>query len=459
MKIAIVKRMVLLMVVVATGLESIGQNQDSTTVNKPAEKKILTLDDCIAIAMKNNIQLKQTRNNAHIAKANNFQSIMNFLPNVNGFGNFSLNNGTSFNSNIGQFATGSNESSFLSVSANMVLFNGMNNFYNKKATSLALESNVNLIKAQEQTVQASVLGSYLAVVLDKENIKISEARIDLLSQQLEREKKRHSVGVGNLEQVYNFQSQLANENLRLVNLQNQLLTDQLTLLQILQIEVSRDYEVAPYPFDEEVESVLEKEKYAEVLEESRAYSPSLKSAMANANAAHYNFKRTQTSMVPTVSLIGDYSTQYSSLLRDNADQVIPIGEQYENLTNKGLELRLTVPIFNNYRNKTNTQVSKLNKENAELQLDQAELDVTNTVQRVYLDLINAQETYKAAEDNMVALNQSFEFVKTRYEHGNTDFYTYLESLNNKNRAEIELVNAKYSIIFRKKILDVYRGLL
>lgn len=458
MKTGIVKRMVFLLVLAAFGTQATAQNQDSTAVSKPAEKKILTLDDCIAIAMKNNIQLKQTRNNAHIAKANNFQSIMNFLPNVNGFGNFSLNNGTSFNSNIGQFATGSNESSFLNVSANLVLFNGLNNFYNKKATSKALESNVNLIKAQEQTVQASVLGSYLAVVLDKENIKISEARIDLLSQQLAREKKRNSVGVGNLEQVYNFQSQLANENLRLVNLQNQLLTDQLTLLQILQIEVSRDYDVAPYQFQED-EGVMEKERYIEVLEESRAYSPSLKSAMANADAAHFNFKRTQTSMVPTVSLIGDYSTQYSSLLKDNSDQVIPIGEQYENLTNKGLELRLTVPIFNNYRNKTNTQVSKLNKENAELQLDQAELDVTNTVQRVYLDLINAQETYKAAEDNLVALNQSFEFVKTRYDHGNTDFYTYLESLNNKNRAEIELVNAKYSIIFRKKILDVYRGLL
>ena len=61
--------------------------------------------------------------------------------------------------------------------------------------------------------------------------------------------------------------------------------------------------------------------------------------------------------------------------------------------------------------------------------------------------------------NLIALNQSFDFVKTRYDSGNTDFYTYLESLNNKNRAEIELVNAQYSIVFRKKILDVYRGML
>jgi len=55
------------------------------------------------------------------------------------------------------------------------------------------------------------------------------------------------------------------------------------------------------------------------------------------------------------------------------------------------------------------------------------------------------------------LDQTYVFMKKRFETGNTDFYTYLESLNNKNRAEIQLINAKYSIIFRKKVLDLYRS--
>lgn len=94
------------------------------------------------------------------------------------------------------------------------------------------------------------MGSYLSVVLDKENIKISTDRIELLNAQLDRKKKRDAVGVGNLEQVYNFQSQLANENLRKVNLQNQLMADMLQLLQILQLEVSMDYDIAPYQFED-----------------------------------------------------------------------------------------------------------------------------------------------------------------------------------------------------------------
>ena len=59
------------------------------------------------------------------------------------------------------------------------------------------------------------------VILDGKRLEISEQRIELLQAQLEREQKRNEVGVGDLVQVYNFQSQLANENLNNVNLQNQ----------------------------------------------------------------------------------------------------------------------------------------------------------------------------------------------------------------------------------------------
>ncbi|MEO9966424.1 MAG: TolC family protein [Reichenbachiella sp.] len=462
MKKGMVNRIALgLMALTIFSLQATGQSQDSTAVQQSAASKVLSLEECLKIAMDNNIQLKQIRNNTRIAKANDFQSIMSYLPAVSGFGNYTWNNGTGFDNSSGQFFTGGRESSFLSVSADLTLFSGLSNYYNKKATAKTLESNINQIKATEQTVNANVLQAYLAVILDRKRLEISADRKELLQAQLIREKKRNEVGVGNLEQVYNFQSQLANENLNFVNLQNQLKRDRLSLLQALQLDVSKEYTIAPMPMEDEA-SVLESEKFAEVLAQSMLYSPSLKSANANVEASHYNFKASQSAYAPTVRLIGSYSTQYSSLNKDFSSGTpvdLSIGDQYSNLTNKSLELRMTVPIFNNYSIRTNAQVARLNRENSKLNLEQSELDITNTIQQVYLDLIAAQETYKAADDNLVALNQSFEFVKTRYENGNTDFYTYLESLNNKNRAEVELVNAKYSIVFRKKILDVYRGLL
>lgn len=460
MKKGIVNKIAFCLIALTIGQKAVAQ-QNATEAKRTNETKVLTLDDCLKIAMDNNIQLKQVRNNTRIAKANDFQAIMNYLPSISGFGNYTWNNGTGFDNSSGQFFTGGRESSFLSANADLTLFNGLANYYNKKATAKTLESNINQIKATEQTVNATVLGAYLSVILDRKQLEISDDRIELLKAQLEREKKRNEVGVGDLAQVYNFQSQLANENLNNVTLSNQYKRDRLSLLQALQLDVSNEYSIAPISLDEEA-SVLENERFAEVLEQSVLYSPGLKSAEANVEAARFNHKAAQSAYLPTVRLLASYSTQYSSLNKDNSSGTpvdLSIGDQYSNLTNKSLELRMTVPIFNRYSIRTNAQVARINRENAKFDMEQSELDVTNNVQQVYLDLIAAQETYKAAEDNLVSLNQSFEFARTRYENGNTDFFTYLESLNNKNRAEIQLINAKYSIVFRKKILDVYRGLL
>lgn len=464
MKIGIVKRMFFLTVLVVLGLQARAQEQDSTAVPQQKQKnKILTLDECMQIAMRNNIQLKRSKNNAQIASANYFQSMMEYLPNVSGSINYDWYNGTFFDNTAARQVTEVTNSSNPNLNANWVLFNGFNNHYFRKSTKNRREAAANAIAEQKQTVESTVLGSYLQVVLDKENIKISENLIALLEAQLEREKKRHEVGVGNLEQVYNFQSQLANENLNLVTRKNQLMTDKLTLLQVLQLEVSENYEVAPYDLGPD-EHLADKEQFAEVLESSLSYSPGIKRAAASAEASRFDYKRAQSGYMPTISAFGRIGSGFSSNGARNPETGLPdAGASFsDQMTwNKFdyLNLSLNIPIFNNWRTKNGAQVAKLNMENAALDLEQTELDVTNTIQQVYVDLISAQATYRAAEENLTALNQSYEYVKTRYENGNTDFYTYLESLNNKNRAEIELVNAKYRIVFRKKILDVYRGLL
>lgn len=444
---------IILLLAFGISLTSQGQSVDEKSV----KSEILTLDDCMRIALKNNVELKRAKNSATMAKSNDFQAIMNFLPSVNAFADYRFANGTNFNNFTGELVNASFRDSYPGVQANWTVFNGMSNVYNKKSSAERLEASTHQIQAQKQLVQSTVLGSYLAVVLDRENIKIAHDRIELLEAQLGRAKNRYDVGVANLEQVYNFQSQLANERLNLVTLQNQLMSDKLNLAQILRLENIVTLEIAEYDF-QGGEQLLAKESFKSLLDQSMSYSPQLKSAEAFASAADYTSKASHSSYLPSVNLIGNYSTQFSTLNAGENGEV-PIMEQYQNLTFKSVRLQVQIPIFNNYLARNQVQRARVNYENAILDLEQAEMTVTNTIQQVYLDLVSAQEAYKAAEENLNALNQTFEFVKTRYEAGNTDFYTYLESLNSKNRAELQLINAKYSIVFRKKILDVYRGML
>ncbi len=432
-----------------------------TTTGYSQEVTQLSLDQCIDIALKNNINLQVSENNAHIANSNKTQALLNFLPGVTANVDYSFTFGNFWDNSAARQVSETTERSNPWVSADIVIFNGLNNHYNLKQRSHQFESAQYGVESSKINLKNNIYSSYLSVILDKENIKISEDRIQLLSAQLDREEKRESVGVGNMESVYNFRSQLANEKLNKVSLVNQYKRDKLQLIQLLRLDISKEYTFEPIEPSLN-DQLLNAKSFDEVLEGGINYSPSIKQANANYEASLYGLKIAKAQRYPRLTGSAALGSNFSSNgawnpsngeFNESADYFT----QMDWNTQQQISLNLRIPIFTRFNTETQIQTAKLNMLNAELNHKQAELDATNALQNVYLDMLAAQETYAASVENLKALEQSFEFINRRYETGNTDFFTYLESLNNKNRAEVELVNAKYSIIFRKKILDLLQG--
>lgn len=411
--------------------------------------RVLTLQECIDMASNRNLTIKQNQNNLIGAQSNKRQAYYNFLPNLNASAGYTYFDGNNIDFS-GQVVSNTSRSSQPSITSNMVLFNAFANHHLLNRRKHEYEASMYQLENTKITVKATVIRNYLSVLVDTENVRISDQRLEFLEEQLEREKKRVSVGVGNLETVYNFQSQVANEKLNNVNLQNQYQSDLLALMQSIQLEDYRGVRVAPLDLNN-LEILVEYDDYNQVLEEILQYSFMLKSAEENKEASEAQLKQTRANRYPSVSLGAGHSRNYTSIL--DVDYV----EQFQNTPSNRVGVSINIPIFNRYQVQNSIDNSKVAMLNARLQNEQAVLDVTNAAQRDYLDLVSAQTSFKTAQENYEALSQTFEFIKKRFETGNTDFYSYLESLNNKNRAEAQLINAKYTIVLRKQILDLYRG--
>ena len=423
---------------------------------------VLTLDDCIRIALENNIDVKRAQNNAIGAKANKIQALANYLPDLSAGLGYDLYNGYTFDQTAQRGVTATTYQTSPNIRSSIVLFNGFANTYNMKRRSNELDAANEAVEASRLQVRATVLGAYLNVILDRENIRISDQRIQLLQAQLEREEKRVSVGVSNPESVYNFRSQLANERLVRVQAQNTYERDKLTLIQTLQLDATKDYEIQSPDLERE-DLLMEVDEYEEVLAASMGYSPAVRRSFSTREASLYQFKQAKAARYPRITAVGQYGSSYSSNGATNPetrqpDPDAPLRLQFRWNEYRYLGFSLNIPIFTRWQTNSNVQAARVNMYNADLDVKQAQQTITNTIQQVYMDLRAAQSTYNAAQENIDALTQSYSFSETRYNAGSTDFYTYLESLNNKNRAEIQLANAKYSIIMRKKILDIYRGL-
>ncbi len=424
--------------------------------------RILTLDDCVEMAMNNNIGLMKAKNGEVIAESNRMQAIFNFFPSVTAGINYDFFFGNFFDTNAARQVSATTSSSAPNISSSLTLFNGFSNQYRLSQTKQRIISATENTKSTALQVEADIMSAYLNVILDKENITIARERVELLKSQLEREVKRESVGVGNLESVYNFQGQLANQNLTLNNLENKLKRDLLTLFQAMQLDPNAgEYEVLGYEIQEE-DLLLEAAPFSEVLESCISNNPTLKSAQANYLASKYTLKSSKAQRLPTITAFGRIGSNYSTNGARNptTGEFLPDATFADQMTFNEFEyvnFSMSIPLFTRFQTTGQVQVNKVAMINAELDVTLAMNNVTNLVQTAYLDLVSAQNTYTSARENLEIAAQTFDFMKKRFETGNTDFFTYMESLNNKNRAQLELVNSKYSIVFRQKILELYQG--
>ena len=456
---------------------------------------VLTLEECIDIALKNNIDIKRARNNAISAKAGLTQSKFNFLPSLNAGASHSWNEGLQFDNTSGLLVNTTTLSGGGSVNASLNIFNGFSNVLTLQQNRALYEASEQSVRGNIQNTEASIVGAFLNVVSNRESLKIAEQTKGLLQEQLSREEKREAAGVGNMEQVYNFRSRIATQELTIVGFRNSLETAKLTLIQLLLLDPADDYEFQGVTSND-AELEAEMDSYGSIYDRAMAFSPSIKSAELNLAASKKGLKISQYAWMPQLSVFASYGSNWSSNLRDfqldddgevifyqidpdtrqflrdgMGDLIVgtnrnglpldigmtAISDQLETNVSKFARFSLDIPLFTRFQNRTNVQRSKIQVLNNELNLEQAKNTMTNSVQQAYLNLVNAKSTYAAAKESLVNLDTSYEFAKTRYESGTIDFVTYLQSLNGKNNGELELARAKYQILFRKLIIDIFTG--
>jgi len=430
-------------------------------------QRTLTLEECIDIALDNNISIKTARNNAISARAGYTQSKFNFLPNLNAGASHNWSEGLQFDQTVGDLVNTTTLNGGGSINAGITIFNGFSNVLTMGQRKLQYEASLQTIKGNIQATEAAVIGGFLNVISTKEQLKIAEQTLELLNDQLARQESIERAGTGSMEQVYNFRSQIAQQKLTIVGLENQIATSELGLVQLLLLDATQQYEFAGVSTaDAELEAELE--EFSAIYAKAEDFSPSLKSAEFSLEASKKSLKISQYAWMPSLTASASWSTGWSSnfvnvLERDPVTQapvrteVVDWNTQFQNNERKGASLNLNIPLFTRFQNRTAVQQSKIQFLNAELNLEQTRNTLTNQVQQAYLNLVNAKTTYAAAQESLVNLNTAFEFSKTRYESGTIDFVTYLQSLNNKNGGEFQLVQAKYGIMLRKLILDIFTG--
>lgn len=443
-----------------------------------------TLEQCIAYAHENNIQVQQNILNKRIAEQDLKASKYSVLPNLNGSASHIYNFGQTIDPFTNTFATTQVRSNQLALTSSMTLFDGWRNINNVKLNQAQVEVSKYDLETLKNDISLNIANSYLTILFNKELAKNAERQLKVTEIQVDRIQKQVDAGTLPMGSLQEIQAQYASEELQLVNAENQLKLSKINLAQLLNLENSESFDVDA-PNLEDFQGVSELITPGALYETALDQMPQIKRAEYNYFAAEKSKSLARGSYYPTLTLSGSIGSGYSGAnqelvglenlgfqptgaITSSGDAVLSpafnrifedksFTDQLDDNFNKSIGFRLSVPLFNGLNSRTNVQKAKLNAQSAQLNLDNAKLQLRQNIESAHAEAVAALKRYKAAEKSVQALETSFEYTNQRFSVGLVNSFDFNNEKNRLNNAQSELLQAKYDYIFKTKVLDFYRG--
>jgi len=451
-----------------------------------AQKKY-SLQECAEIAINNNINLQQQKLQEKSVKADFNQSRLNSLPTVNGSATNNWQTGFAINprTNLPEEGVTFRTNSF-GVSANMVLFNGLQNTNNIKLAKNELDANKFDVEAVKNNIVLNVCNAYLRVLLNEELVKAAKNSVQTTKKQAERQEKLYSLGSSNKTRLLQLKAQLAAEELALTNANNQTLQSytELWLLLNLKPDTSNKIEFPDFlnlPITDEPRSAEEiYNEFAKVSPEVNATQKRIKSLQIqkqlsvggrspriSLNASISSFFTTQSTEptgTPTLSgqrEIGYWNNNgvpvpvYVPTFSSGDIRVKPFNNQLNQNLGSLLGINMQVPVFNGWAVNTNIKKAEINLQNAKLNDSQTRNTLYQTITIAYTNFKAALKRTESTKQNYDANKEAFDQAEKQFEFGAINIIDYLNIKNSFMRAETDYTSAKFELLFRRKVLDFY----
>ena len=416
-----------------------------------------SLQDCINYALEKNIKLQQDKIaleesdvDVKTAKASLFPSL-SFNTGHNVINRpYQQNSSTVSGTEIISSDSKTTYNGNYSLNAQWTLWNGgrrLNNIKQQKTTrdiaSLSVSETENMLQEEITKLFVQILYADESVKINKSTLETSEANFKRGEELF----KEGSISKADLAQL---ESQVGNDQYQLVTSESTLRNYKLQLKQLLELDGTDEMTLAlPTLSDEQVMKVLPSQ--ADVYQTALTTRPEIQSGQLSIDNAKLGIKTAKAGYMPTISLSASSSSTTNSASTNNWAQQMKYG------WNNMIGVSLSIPIFDNRQNKSNVQKAKLQYSNSQLNLATKQKELYSTVETLWLDALNAQQQYAAADTKLKSSQTSYDMVSEQFTLGMKNTVELLTEKNNLQSAQQQRLQAKYMAVLDRALLDFYAG--
>ena len=431
-------------------------------------KNVWSLEECIQHAIDHNISIQQLQLRQEEAEIQQNTAKNSRLPNLNASMGLDWNYGKTEDL-MNEFIDYNLSNTSINAQSIFPIFTGFRIPNQIERTKLEVKAATQNLEKAKEDLSIHITSLFLQALFFKELLNISQQQLELSNTQVERTQLLIQAGNIPKSQLYDIEAQVAKDEVVVVNALNDLELALLDLAQSLELERNTDFDIYIPNIEGDIISMYMRSLQSPdiIYENALNIKPVIKGQEYRVESSKKALKIAEAGYYPQLDFMMGIGTRYHHIYKPS-EQVNPItlepvdlnpslSTQMKNYGARFFGFNLSIPIFNRYQVRNQVSSAKIEILNQQLILENNKKTLYKEIQTAYKNATAAQNKYRASERAVKSANESFEYVRRRYETGNATVFEFNEARTRLIQSQSEQVQAKYEFILKTKILDFYNG--
>lgn len=399
-----------------------------------------TLEDCLRYAFANSNERKSMELTGKSLEATYEQSKQQRLPNLN----------ASVGQNISNNAEGWSSAGNVNLGSSITIYQGGQINNTIKQNKLNVERNEVQMERFDNQIVIQILQSFLTIIGNQELLKYQLEVLKTSGEQLKQGQTRYQVGSILESDFLLLEAQYYSDSNNVVDTRINIENNLLDLKVLLSMDPTDSLEIIS-PDTENLDLLIESlPSEEEAIQLTMNYMPDLRLSDYDIQIAEKNVAIAKGNYFPSVSASASVGTGIFSFDKNGMNKWI-------NTPTESAGISVNIPIYSRGATRANVKKSQISLEQARLDHEQAQLEVRQNVVQAYRNVISAHNAYKVSEIKEQAYSKSFEAYNTQFRFGKITTVELLQQQNNYLNVLNSYIQNKYSLVLKRKILDVYMG--
>lgn len=398
-----------------------------------------TLEDCIRFAFANSNERKSMELSGETQQVSYEQSKRQRLPNL------SASVGENFSNN----ANGWSASGNVGLGSSVVIYQGGNIRNTIEQNRINMErTNAQLEKYDDQMVM-QILQSFLTVLGNDELLKYQTEVLKTSKEQFNQGQVKYNVGSILESDLLLLEAQYYSDSNNVVDTRIDRDNNLLALKVLLSMDPMDELQIVSPNTDDLEDLYTSLPSQENAIELAMDYMPDLKMSDYDIQLAQKSVDMARGNYFPSINANANVGMGILSFNRNET--------QWYNTPSESVGVSMSIPIYSRGATKANVKKSQIALQQAQLDYDQSVLNVRQTVVQSYQDVVSAYNSYKVSEKKENAYSKSFDAYNLQYQYGKITTVELLQQQNNYLNALNGYIQNKYSLVMKRKILDIYMG--